>query len=111
MWDYPYGGFCQMNGKIRNTCVALLLSAAVLTPLSAVTMHKSASYSSGKYNVDGGVMEIIAYNSTNNHAYSVNGQSGVLAALDLSVLGGNGSCVILSGLKLIKITPSLSVIV
>ena len=86
-----------MNGKIRNTCVALLLSAAVLTPLSAVTMHKSASYSSGKYNVDGGVMEIIAYNSTNNHAYSVNGQSGVLAALDLSVLGGNGSCVVLSG--------------
>ena len=86
-----------MNGKIRNTCVAMLLSAAVLTPLSAVTMHKSASYSSGKYNVDGGVMEIIAYNSTNNHAYSVNGQSGVLAALDLSVLGGNGSCVILSG--------------
>ena len=60
-------------------------------------MHKSASYSSGKYNVDGGVMEIIAYNSTNNHAYSVNGQSGVLAALDLSVLGGNGSCVVLSG--------------
>lgn len=86
-----------MNGKIRNTCMALFLSAAALMPLSAVTMHKSASYSSGEYNVDGGVMEIIAYNSANSHAYSVNGQSGVLADLDLAVLEGNGSGIVLSG--------------
>ena len=61
-----------------------------------ITMHKSASYSSGEYNVDGGVMEIIAYNKTNQKAYAVNGQSGTLAVIDLGVMSGNGSGIELS---------------
>ena len=61
-----------------------------------ITMHKSASYSSGEYNVDGGAMEIIAYNKTNQKAYAVNGQSGTLAVIDLGVMSGNGSGIELS---------------
>lgn len=87
-----------------KTLTALLVSAAVsiVPAFSAaaaedLTMHKIASYESGEYNVDGGVMEIIAYNKASQHAYSVNGQSGVLTALDLSVLSSNGSDIDLTG--------------
>lgn len=75
------------------SAVPLFASAAAERP----TMHKIASYESGEYNVDGGVMEIIAYNKTNGFAYSVNGQSGVLTSIDLSVLEGNGTGINLSG--------------
>ncbi len=74
------------------SAVPLFASAAAERP----TMHKIASYESGEYNVDGGVMEIIAYNKTNGFAYSVNGQSGVLTSIDLSVLEGNGTGINLS---------------
>ena len=87
-----------------KTLTALLVSAAVsiVPAFSAaaaedLTMHKIASYESGEYNVDGGVMEIIAYNKATKYAYSVNGQSGVLTALDLSVLSSNGSDIDLTG--------------
>ncbi|WP_162611095.1 choice-of-anchor I family protein [Flavonifractor sp. An91] len=40
-------------------------------------------YTSGQYDVDGGVMEIVAYNTANRHAYAVNGKSGVLAILPM----------------------------
>lgn len=79
---------------------SMLLSAVPLFASDAAerpTMHKIASYESGEYNVDGGVMEIIAYNKTNGFAYSVNGQSGVLTSIDLSVLEGNGTGINLSG--------------
>lgn len=75
------------------SAVPLFASAAAERP----TMHKIASYESGEYNVDGGVMEIIAFNRTNGFAYSVNGQSGVLTSIDLSVLEGNGTGISLSG--------------
>lgn len=75
------------------SAVPLFASAMAERP----TMHKIASYESGEYNVDGGVMEIIAYNKTNGFAYSVNGQSGVLTSIDLSVLEGNGTGINLSG--------------
>ena len=75
------------------SAVPLFASATAERP----TMHKIASYESGEYNVDGGVMEIIAYNKTNGFAYSVNGQSGVLTSIDLSVLEGNGTGINLSG--------------
>lgn len=75
------------------SAVPLFASAAAERP----TMHKIASYESGEYNVDGGVMEIIAFNRTNGFAYSVNGQSGVLTSIDLSVLEGNGTGINLSG--------------
>lgn len=89
-----------MHGIVKSACALVLAAAAAVSPVFASegpTLHKSASYSSGQYNVDGGVMEIIAYNKATGWAYSVNGQSGLLTALDLDVLAGNGSGITLSG--------------
>ena len=46
---------------------------------SPLNLNLIARYASGQYNVDGGVMEIVAYNSVNGYAYAVNGKSGLLA--------------------------------
>ena len=43
-------------------------------------------YTSGQFSVDGGVMEIVAYNSANQTAYAVNGQSGLLAVIPMDAL-------------------------
>ena len=53
---------------------------------AALNLTQIARYSSGQYNVDGGVMEIVAYNSGTGYAYAINGQSGKLAAIPLSGL-------------------------
>ena len=54
-------------------------------------------YSAGQFNVDGGVMEIVAYNADTGWAYAVNGQSGLLTAISLENLGRRGSVVTLDG--------------
>ena len=43
-------------------------------------------YEAGQFNVDGGVMEIVAYNAATGWAYAVNGQSGLLTAIPLKTL-------------------------
>ena len=53
---------------------------------AALNLTQIARYSSGQYNVDGGVMEIVTYNSDTGYAYAINGQSGKLAAIPLSGL-------------------------
>ena len=80
--------------------MSLVLGAQLLSPLGALAadsaetgftngtggldMTKIASYASGQCDVDGGVMEIIAYNTANGHAYGVNGKSGKLTILPLN---------------------------
>ena len=39
------------------------------------------TYSSGEFNTDGGVMEIVTYSPFSQRAYAVNGQSGMLASI------------------------------
>ena len=51
---------------------------------AALNLTQIARYSAGQYNVDGGVMEIVTYNSDTGYAYAINGQSGKLAAIPLS---------------------------
>ncbi len=53
---------------------------------AALNLTQIARYSAGQYNVDGGVMEIVTYNSDTGYAYAINGQSGKLAAIPLSGL-------------------------
>ena len=50
---------------------------------AALNLTQIARYSAGQYNVDGGVMEIVAYNQATEWAYAINGQSGKLAAIPL----------------------------
>ena len=53
---------------------------------AALDLTQIARYSAGQYNVDGGVMEIVAYNQATEWAYAINGQSGKLAAIPLAGL-------------------------
>lgn len=53
---------------------------------AALNLTQIARYSAGQYNVDGGVMEIVAYNQATEWAYAINGQSGKLAAISLAGL-------------------------
>lgn len=52
---------------------------------SPLNLNLIARYASGQYNVDGGVMEIVAYSQSNGYAYAINGQSGLLAAIPLGI--------------------------
>ena len=53
---------------------------------AALNLTQIARYSAGQYNVDGGVMEIVAHNQATEWAYAINGQSGKLAAIPLAGL-------------------------
>ena len=84
---------------MRKTTVMIIASAlcfASAMPMAAVSLTGyengnsslditlKAHYASGSFNVDGGVMEIVAYNKANCFAYAVNGHDGVLAAIDIA---------------------------
>ena len=64
---------------------------------SPLNLTQIARYTSGQFNVDGGVMEIVAYNQSNDFAYAINGQSGLLAAISLKNLAAGSSVAQLSG--------------
>ncbi len=64
---------------------------------SPLNLNLIARYASGQYNVDGGVMEIVAYSQSNGYAYAINGQSGLLAAIPLGDLTAGSSVARLSG--------------
>ena len=82
--------------KAKGIIIAAALCAAVAFPAAAMStagyengnssldITLSAHYTSGSFNADGGVMEIVAYNKANGHAYAVNGQDGVLASIDIA---------------------------
>ena len=82
-------------GKTKGIIIVAALCAAAL-PASAMStagyengnssldITMSAHYTSGSFNADGGVMEIVVYNKANGHAYAVNGQDGVLASIDIA---------------------------
>lgn len=57
--------------------------------LGTLPLNLVGRYTSGDFNVDGGVMEIVAYNPQNGFAYGVNGQSGKLAITPLKGLGSD----------------------
>lgn len=56
-----------------------------------LSVSQIGGYESGQFNVDGGVMEIVAYNRNTGRAYAINGQSGTLASISLKDLQGNGT--------------------
>ena len=103
-----------MNNKRRIACAALGLAlsfqlcAAVPASAagstrgyengsSALNLTQIARYTSGQFNVDGGVMEIVAYNQANGFAYAINGQSGLLAAIPLGGFAAGQSVAQLNG--------------
>jgi len=64
---------------------------------SQLDVTKIAGYTSGQFNVDGGVMEIVSYNAATGWAYAVNGQSGLLTAIPLKTLEEKDTVDLLDG--------------
>ena len=50
---------------------------------AALTLERTGQMSIGEANADGGVAEIVAYDTENQKAYVVDGQDGVLVKMDL----------------------------
>ena len=67
---------------------------------AALNLTQIARYSAGQYNVDGGVMEIVAYNQATGWAYAINGQSGKLAAIPLAGLTAGAHVEALTGTEI-----------
>ena len=105
-----------MRNAKRPAAIALALALALqlgtVVPAAAAGINSTAGYengnsplnlnliarhASGQFNVDGGVMEIVAYNQSNGFAYAINGQSGLLAAISLENLAAGSSVARLSG--------------
>ena len=63
----------------------------------SLDLTKVAGYEAGEFNVDGGVMEIVSYNTVNGWAYAVNGQSGLLTAIALKTLEEKDTVDLLDG--------------
>lgn len=90
----------RIGKQAASVCLSMALAAQLCAAAPAgaaqtngwengketLDMTQIARYTSGQYNVDGGVMEIVAYNAGNGFAYAVNGQSGKLAAISLGGL-------------------------
>ena len=64
---------------------------------ASLDVTKVAGYTSGAFNVDGGVMEIVSYNTATGWAYAVNGQSGLLTAIPLKTLEEKDTVDLLDG--------------
>ena len=76
-------------GKKAALVLLLLVFSSSFVGAGEIELTKVAGYSAGEFNVDGGVMEIISYSQKTGYAYAVNGQSGVLAVIDLSKINEN----------------------
>ena len=90
-----------MKGNVKRAAAAALglMMAFQAAPAVSVQAAKApewntevlnvsqiGGYESGQFNVDGGVMEIVAYNRNTGRAYAINGQSGALASISLKDL-------------------------
>ncbi len=77
-------GLCLALGVQLSTVGSAAAPAAGYENGTALNISQIGRYASGQFNVDGGVMEIVSYNSWNGCAYAINGQSGLLTAIPLS---------------------------
>lgn len=67
---------------------------------NGLDINQIARYDSGMSNPDGGVMEIVDYNYSNNFAYAINGQTGMLTAISLDTLRTSTTVQNLSGIEI-----------
>lgn len=64
---------------------------------SSLNMTQDARYDAGMSNADGGVMEIVDYNTKTGWAYAVNGQTGYLTAIAVKDMENSSSVDLLDG--------------
>ena len=87
----------QLGAAVPAVAADITATAGYENGNSPLNLTQIARYTSGQFNVDGGVMEIVAYNRANSFAYAINGQSGLLAAISLENLAAGSSVARLSG--------------
>ncbi len=87
----------QLGAAVPAAAADITATAGYENGNSPLNLTQIARYTSGQFNVDGGVMEIVAYNQSNDFAYAINGQSGLLAAISLKNLAAGSSVAQLSG--------------
>lgn len=64
---------------------------------ASLSLTQDARYDSGMTNADGGVMEIVDYNTATGWAYAVNGQTGYLTAININDMENGSSVDLLDG--------------
>ena len=65
----------QLGTAVPAVAADITATAGYENGNSPLNLTQIAQYTSGQFNVDGGVMEIVAYNRANSFAYAINGQS------------------------------------
>jgi hypothetical protein len=100
-YSNPYGQD-RIQVKLETPTTGFANSTASLA------IRQIFRYSTGKSDAEGGVQEIIAYNSNNKFAYSVNGKDGVLTAISLDGLADSSTVEVLAG-KNIDVKPLVNV--
>ena len=66
----------QLGAAVPAAAADITATAGYENGNSPLNLTQIARYTSGQFNVDGGVMEIVAYDRANGFAYAINGQSG-----------------------------------
>src|SRR5699024_3923002 len=90
----------QLGAAVPAAAADITATAGYENGNSSLNLTQIARYTSGQFNVDGGVMEIVAYNRANGFAYAINGQSGLLAAISLENLAAGSFVARLSGMDI-----------
>ena len=76
----------QLGAAAPAAAAGITATAGYENGSAGLDLNLIARYASGQYNVDGGVMEIVAYSQSSGFAYAINGQSGLLAAIPMENL-------------------------
>jgi hypothetical protein len=79
-------GLCPAALAVDGSAASDTQATGLENGTAALSLAQIGRYDSGMTNADGGVMEIVDYNSRTGYAYAVNGQAGVLTAISLNGL-------------------------
>ncbi len=82
------GALGIMGCNSSSSATALVPVEVYQNATAAAQLDLVGRYVSGKTDFDGGVMEIVSYNTANGYAYAINGKSGELAILEMSQVDG-----------------------
>ena len=93
-------GLCPAALAVDGSAASDTQATGLENGTAALSLAQIGRYDSGMTNADGGVMEIVDYNSRTGYAYAVNGQAGVLTAISLNGLQSENTAAGLSSVDI-----------
>lgn len=92
-------GFCPetLAAENNNSTQQSVQTSGFENDTASLKLTRIAGYNSGMTDADGGVMEIVDYNSKTGYAYAVNGKKGVLTAISMKNLSSKDEVSSLNG--------------